>query len=203
MIILNYQDGIHPLSGKEFKVVNDIVITPFWTEEFCKQLIHVAEICSSKFNDSIIPGYVQLGWHDLRLDNISPIFFQDYTQHYKKDIYPLLVDTFTKESADIFGWFPPYIIRYNELGQCTGAHNDVSKFTLNIKLNSDYEGCDLTFSRQNFNAKEVPVGYAMIWPSTITHPHYSTPLISGTKYSFVSWSWPAEWTGSGIKNLHN
>ena len=202
---INYQNGIHPNSGKEFEVVNDIIITPFWTEEFCNSLIQIAEVHSTEFSKDTqfleSSKGVGLGWNDLSINTVVPTFLQDYTNHYKTDIIPILEKVFTKESAGIFGWFPPYIIKYTQVGQFASAHNDVSQYTLNVKLNSNYEGCDLTFSRQGFNSKDIPVGYAMIWPSTVTHPHYSTPLISGNKYSFVSWSWPPPWQATGIENI--
>jgi curved DNA-binding protein CbpA len=93
--------------------------------------------------------------------------------------------------------------KYDQIGQENNLHNDASLVTLNIKLNNDYQGCELLFPRQQFNSKDVPTGYAMIWPSVVSHPHVTTPLTLGRKLSIVSWTWPPEWSKTGIPNIKN
>lgn len=203
MIILDYFSGIHPASGMEYNILEDIIITPFWTEEFCENLITISKSYANYFSNDIEFNSVsekKLGWYDLRLDFVSPLFFREYTRHYKRDISPILKKVYSDCFGEINGWFPPYIIKYDSVGQKSDLHHDVSTMTLNVKLNSNYEGCDLYFPRQNFNCRDVPVGYAVIWPSTVTHPHGSTELKHGEKYSFVSWTWPPNWNNEGIKN---
>jgi hypothetical protein len=203
MIIFDYDDAVHKDSGKLISLHEDIIITPFWTEEFCKELILVAEKYKTSFTKNINWNNKEnnrtIGWKDLNLDYISVPFFESFVQHYKNKICPLLNDVFFVPDL-VWGWFPPYIIRYDTIGDRTDLHNDQSMITLNIKLNDDYTGCDLIFPRQNFSTKDIPVGYAIIWPSTVSHPHYSDPLISGVKYSLISWSWPPSWNTNGIEN---
>jgi hypothetical protein len=204
MIILDYKNGIDPECGIKYDVINDIIITPFWTKEFCNDLVKVADFYQNRFNSNIefTKGTAkQIGWADLSIDKISPVLFEDFVYHYKNKINPLLKKIYSG-NIEIDGWFSPYIIRYNQIGQHTDLHHDVSTLTLNIKLNNEYEGCDLVFPRQEFSSKNIPVGSAMIWPSTVTHPHGSTELNCGTKYSFVSWTWPQNWQRSGIGNLN-
>lgn len=67
-------------------------------------------------------------------------------------------------------------------------HVDDSYITGSIKLNSNYFGGVLTFPRQKFSNMNVPVGNLLIWPSQITHPHFSSKLESGEKYSITIWS---------------
>ena len=88
---------------------------------------------------------------------------------------------------EVFGIDSPYIIRYRKDG-CTqmSQHCDESVITLNIKLNSDYEGCNVIFPRQSYSLHSIPVGHAAIWPGHITHPHYVNKLTEGVKYSFVA-----------------
>lgn len=52
--------------------------------------------------------------------------------------------------------------------------------------NGDFEGGTLFFPRQQVAIKPEP-GLVAIFPSSFTHPHESTPVVSGTKYSIVSW----------------
>ena len=70
-------------------------------------------------------------------------------------------------------------------------------------LNDNYKGSLLKFPRQNFDNKDIPKGWSMVWPSTVTHPHETTPLKKGTKYTLSSWSHPPSWSheemGGSIK----
>lgn len=204
MIFLDYEKSIHHQCGKIFSLDQDIIVTPFWTEEFCIEIVKIAEYYREYFSkkivwDNAISDGKTIGWQDITFESISPIFFEKFVDQYKEKIIPLISDIF-KVSDLVSGWFSPYIIRYDTPGDHTDLHHDQSMITLNIKINNDYEGCDLIFPRQKFSTQNVPVGYATIWPSTVTHPHYSEPLISGIKYSVISWTWPPNWNMSGIKN---
>lgn len=192
----------HPLSGKTFECYKDIIITPFWPEDFCLEIINFADDYRNDFTNSISftsASEKKIGWDDFDISKFDENFFQNYVRHFKQDIEPILQTVFTDTVGKISGWFPPYIIKYDQLGQKADVHNDVSHITFNVKLNNTYQGCDLYFPRQQFNCKDVSVGYAIIWPSTITHPHGSTELENGVKYSFVSWTWPPAWQRIGIE----
>lgn len=198
--MLEYQK--HNLSGKTFEYYNDIIVTPFWSEEFCETLVEFSKKHNNNFKNNIAftaESTKKLGWDDFDIAEIDRNFFDSYVEHFQDDIEPILQEVFTETFGKISGWFPPYIIKYDQTGQKADLHNDVSQITFNVKLNNDYEGCDLYFPRQKFNCKDVPVGYATIWPSTVTHPHGSTELKSGIKYSFVSWTWPPPWQKKGIE----
>ena len=206
MITLDFNKGVHPDCGKKFYVHNDIIVTPFWTEEFCKSIIELANQQADNFSKEIVwygesSKAMGLGWDDIKFDSISQELFQEFVKQYKERIVPLLSQVYTPAAADIKGWFSPYIIRYTQIGQYADLHNDASYITLNVKLNNDYTGCDLVFPRQDFDSKDIPVGHAMIWPSTVSHPHYSTPLEKGSKFSIISWTWPPEWNKQGIENI--
>jgi len=204
-MIIDYRKAIDQRCGKEFYVHNDIIVTPFWTEDFCQTMIDLAEINAEKFRKEVSfigGGQSGIGWHDVLLNEISNELVEEYVSQYQRLICPLIEEVY--ECGDpITGWFNPYIIKYDRIGQNNNLHNDVSLITLNIKLNNDYEGCELIFPRQNFNSKDVPVGHAMIWPSTVTHPHVTSDLVNGRKFSFVSWTWPPSWNKDGIPNLKN
>jgi hypothetical protein len=204
MILFDYKNAIHPDSGKTYEVHKDIIITPFWTEEFCKQLVEISKFYSTNFKNTIKwGGSEEIGaWKDLALNHISDVTFLNYCRHYKRDIIPIMSEVFGK-GVQTFGWFTPNILRYDNPGDCISSHYDVSWITLNIKLNNDYQGCDLVFPRQGFDAAKVPLGYAMVWPSLTTHPHHSTPLISGTKYAFSSWTWPPFWSPGDAGSIVN
>ena len=191
MIIIDYKKGIHPNCGKEFKVVNDIIITPFYTEKFCDELVEMAKFYDDKFSPSIVYNYLKNGeisspWNSLYINKVSGIMFEDFVDHYKKDLCPLISNVFAPEKVK--GLFSPFIIKY-EKGEKVDIHNDTSEFTMNVKLNTDYKGADLYFPRQGFSNKDVPKGWCLIWPSTVTHPHQASELIEGRKYTLASWTY--------------
>jgi hypothetical protein len=206
-MIIDYRKAVHPDCGKKYYIHNDIIVTPFWTEEFCQTIIDLADMHEADFKKNIyFKGGEQskkgIGWHDILMDQISQPLFEEFVKQYQTMICPLLSEVY--ECGDfVTGWFSPYIIKYDQIGQENNLHNDASLVTLNIKLNNDYQGCELLFPRQQFNSKDVPTGYAMIWPSAVSHPHVTTPLTLGRKLSIVSWTWPPEWSKTGIPNNKN
>jgi hypothetical protein len=193
-LTINYENAIHPECGKTFEVINDIIITPFYTEEFCNDLVKMCDYYTNKFSESITytkPTGKTSPWNTLFFSYISPILFEEFAKHYKQHLCPLIEKNFAV--TGISGWFSPMIIKYSQKGQDVELHNDTSKITMNVKLNNDFEGCDLEFPRQNWNNKDLPVGWSFMWPSQVTHPHVAKPLISGTKYSLASWTHPMTW----------
>ena len=87
------------------------------------------------------------------------------------------------ETKDIF------IVKYSKDTQTKlKMHVDDSYISGSIKLNNNYEGGILTFPRQSVTNQETEVGDLLIWPSQITHPHNSTLLEEGEKYSITIWT---------------
>jgi len=195
-LIVDYRKAIHPQCGKEVEEYNDIIMTPFYTTEFCDELVEMAKFYSEKFTADIFYGDAVPGkaspWDTLYFSHISRFLFENYCEHYKKYICPILEQHFDPEK--ITGWFSPMIIRYSRPGQSVGLHTDVSLFTLNVKLNTEFEGCELEFPRQDWSNKDIPKGWCFVWPSVATHPHKANPLISGTKYTLSSWTHPLAWS---------
>ncbi|MEY4365303.1 MAG: hypothetical protein RLZZ305_647, partial [Actinomycetota bacterium] len=48
-------------------------------------------------------------------------------------------------------------------------------------------GAELEFPRQGWTNAAMPVGTLIAWPSLVTHPHATRPLVSGEKYSLTIW----------------
>ena len=200
-LINDYREAIHPECGKEVEIHKDIIITPFYTAKFCDELVEMATFYREKFIAYITYKKKNTNdmsdespWDTLFFSRISHILFEDFCHHYKKYICQALEKHFYPEN--IAGWFSPMIIKYSRKGQNVTLHNDASLFTLNVKLNTDYEGCDVEFPRQGWTNKDLPKGWCMIWPSRVTHPHRAAPLKKGTKYTLSSWTNPIAWTPS-------
>lgn len=85
------------------------------------------------------------------------------------------------------------ILRYKDGGKF-GIHIDAGieepfskrKLSLVGFGNEDFEGGELEFPRQDVLIKPETSAVAM-FPSNFTHPHLVKPVISGTRYSLVSW----------------
>ena len=89
----------------------------------------------------------------------------------------------TAEAEDIF------VVKYSKDTQTElKTHVDDSYVSGSIKLNNNYEGGILTFPRQRVTNQAAEVGDLLVWPSQITHPHNSTLLEEGEKYSITIWT---------------
>ena len=89
---------------------------------------------------------------------------------------------------EFFGLQDAFIIKYHSTGTAElRLHHDLAQISGSVKLNSDYTGAELEFPRQNYTNADVPIGTLLAWPSLVTHPHRSTPITSGTKYSLTLW----------------
>jgi hypothetical protein len=198
-MMIDYNKGIHPDSGKTYSVDKDIITTPFWTEEFCNQLVEVA-----KFYDYKFKAHEQqadnLSYNALYFSQLSQYVFEDYVQHYARDLLPIIKKVWPH--TVIGGWQSPFILKYSVDGKRElRPHHDMSAISFNIKLNDGYQGGYLEFPRQEFSNKDVPIGHLIMWPSCVTHYHQVPPIQSGVKYSVTGWTWPSgapEW--HGIKN---
>jgi len=68
-----------------------------------------------------------------------------------------------------------------------GNKKGVPILTILGSLNNEYKGGELIM----FNDMEIELraGNLLIFPSNFLYPHEIKPVISGTRYSYVSWSW--------------
>lgn len=202
MNLIKYEESIHPDCGKIVEDFKDITITPFYKEEFCDELVNLAKFYDNKFIEYITYNNYketkagESPWNTLFFSTISNLLFENFCRHYKNYLLPVLEKKF--EASTIDGWFSPFIIKYDKPNQNVDLHNDHSHFTMNVKLNTDFKGCDLEFPRQGWSNKDLPKGWCIVWPSTITHPHLAKPLISGTKYTLASWTHPSSWNSNDL-----
>jgi hypothetical protein len=79
------------------------------------------------------------------------------------------------------------ILRY-EKGQFIGDHADDNVprvLSMSVALNDDYTGGDFMFwSKQVIR---VPDGCAIMFPPNFMYPHEILPVVSGTRYSMITW----------------
>lgn len=180
-----YQQFIY--ENPEIKeVATDILAIQFWKEEFCEAVIDAAERIG-KFESNPrdpVPGA------EMRINLISEELYVSYCKHWKYILQPILENYYQLPTEQwFFGWKIPFIIKYTMEGQKNlRKHFDGSLITGSVKLNNKYEGAELVFPRQKFNNKEIPVGWILLWPSSIQHVHFCDDLKRGTKYSLTCWT---------------
>lgn len=178
--ILGY-DGARR-DGDAAMVAPEIITMPFWTPEFCATLIRAARAAGgfTPQNDDPVPG------HEISLAVISPRLFEAVESDIGARMWPAIKKWWPY--VDYHGLRDAFVIHY-ALGEQEELrmHHDVAQVSASIKLNDEYEGAELEFPRQNFTNTDVPVGDLIVWPSLVTHPHTSRPLLSGEKFSLTIW----------------
>lgn len=184
--ILGYADAVPDDDHKQIELLGtDIVVTPFWTAEFCATVVRAAQAMevSGAFAadpDDPVPG------HEVSLAVISPRLFEAVQDDVGRRLWPRLRTVWPY--IDYYGLRDAFIITYSEDGQRElRVHHDVAQLSMSIKLNDGYTGGELQFPRQGVDNAAVPVGHALAWPALVTHPHLSAPLTGGVKYSLTIW----------------
>jgi hypothetical protein len=168
--------------GLEYEeIAPEILVTDFMSADQCKRYIEASEslgrwgeLDGDKFPAQEI-RLKELGlWDEISeqwADKLSKIC----EKHWHPEAYLGLRDAFT--------------MRYSMDTQTElGLHTDASLFTGSVKLNDDYAGAELVFSRQQFTNENVKVGQCILFPSMVTHGHKVLPLRGGKKYSLTMWT---------------
>jgi hypothetical protein len=190
--MLNYAQAIHKDSGKLIEVANDIYATPFWNEDFCNGLVGYLEHNPQLFTQSSKDGYKI---KELNMSYLSKVLTIDMLKHHYKSCVQEVAKYFLEESFD--GYIDPTILRYSTEKQDTtklALHTDTSTLSSLLKLNSKYDGGETIFPRQKYSSVDLPVGYILMWPGIITHPHEVNEITAGTKYSLSIWTYPPTWS---------
>ena len=179
--LFSYRGAIDP-SVDVVMLDTDMLVLPCWTGEFCELLIMAAEATGSFAANEFDP----VPAHEISLVAISPSLFERVQDDFGSRIWPRLKSVWPL--IEYHGINDAFIIKY-EVGQQEELriHHDVAQISASIKLNDSYEGAVLEFPRQGKTNESVPVGSMLAWPSLVTHPHASTPILSGVKYSMTIW----------------
>ena len=179
--LFSYLGAINPAVGVT-KLDEDMLVLPCWTREFCELLIEAAEATGGFSENEFDP----VPAHEISLGAISPSLFERVQDDFGSRIWPQLKSVWPL--IDYHGINDAFIIKY-EVGhqEELRLHHDIAQVSASIKLNDNYQGAVLEFPRQNRTNESVPVGSMLAWPSLVTHPHASTPIQSGVKYSMTIW----------------
>lgn len=179
--VLGYADAIDDRTGST-ELGHDLFALPFWNPRYCQAIIRASEAVGG-FDAQVgdpVPG------REISLAIISPRLFDAVQQDIGERMWPQLRKHWPL--IDYHGINDAFVIKYESGGQEElRLHHDVAQVSASVKLNDDYEGAELEFPRQHVTNSSVPVGRLLAWPSLVTHPHRSTPITSGVKYSLTIW----------------
>ena len=179
---MKFVDGIDNNIGKFEYIERDVITTPFFIKDYCDHLISLFEDYGFEIDED--GNYDLLMSHINDGNNICNLFL-DYIEKY---VEPEILKNWTPTIKNrLWASYPvPFCKKFSNTGQNKlKLHNDNSLFTLFIKLNDDYGGCETIFPRQNWDLNKIPVGHLVVFPGSITHPHFAKKLNWGTKYSLV------------------
>lgn len=160
-----------------------ILHTPLLTKNYCNYLVNALEANNSWKQ---FKGDDKYATHDINLEECFPEIFKSLSSVFMGRLAPLISDWYETE---VLNPYTIFAIKYSSDTQTSlNLHRDESYISASIKLNSNYEGGLLEFPDQQWNNQYIGVGDIIIFPGTITHPHRSSELLSGTKYSLTFWT---------------
>jgi hypothetical protein len=159
----------------------DLIVVPFWRPDFCAAVVRAAQLVGfTPDPDDPVPG------HEVSLAAISPRLYQAVQDDLGSRIWPQLRETWPL--IDYHGVRDVFVIRC-ALGEQEQLrqHHDVAQISGSVKLDDDHVGAELRFPRQGVDNRTVPVGALLAWPSLVTHPHETAPLVRGVKHGLTIW----------------
>lgn len=135
--------------------------------------------------------------------SVSWDFFEESEEINKKIWFA--INQYIVEDFKDFGWFNEWngysLARYQKYDKNShmaihcdhintlfdGERKGIPTLTVLGSLNNNYKGGELVFFRDY--KVELQEGDVMVFPSNFLYPHQVKPIISGCRYSFVSWVW--------------
>jgi hypothetical protein len=178
--VLGYRGAVDGRTGVT-ELGPELLVVPFWTPRFCAAIVRAAELVGfAPDPDDPVPG------HEVSLATISPRLYGAVQDDLGRRIWPQLREFWPL--VDYHGLRDAFVIRY-ALGEQEELrrHHDVAQVSAAVKLDDGYVGADLRFPRQRVDNRAVPVGALLAWPSLVTHPHETAPLVEGVRHGLTIW----------------
>ena len=161
-------------------ISDDIICIDFMTPYMCDKMIEIAD--GHKFDNL---SYDKVPGRELRLTEMG--LWEELEKHWLKTVYDISYKYW--DPCHIYGLRDAFIIRYSmDTQRSLKRHHDASLVTGSVKLNDEYTGGELQFPRQGITNSDIPVGKCLLFPGQVSHPHLSSELESGVKYSLTIWS---------------
>jgi hypothetical protein len=161
------------------EIAQDIWTVPFFSKTMCQEIVDLLEGQYQK--EFVIKEEDYFPTPELEVENFDTVLMNATEQYYLDTIRNTLSDIYSIPSTPISA---QYISKICSLDEYFDIHHDLAKFAMTIKLNDNFEGGDLYFPRQNFSAKNIPIGNILIWPGQVTHPYTVKPVTKGNRYAY-------------------
>ena len=175
------KSNFYYIPTRKYEILSDdMLLIDFMSEDMCENMISLAEKRTFNIMDGdVVPS------QDLRLKQINE--WEKLKRHWNESVYEVVYDYWTP--CHMYGLRDAFIIKYEmDKQRSLRLHQDASLVTGSVKQNDDYEGGILEFPRQGITNQDIPIGKCILFPGQVTHPHTSTELLSGIKYSLTIWS---------------
>ena len=175
------KSNFYYIPTRKYEILSDdMLLIDFMSKDMCENMISLAEKRTFNIMDGdVVPS------QDLRLKQINE--WEKLKRHWNESVYEVVYDYWTP--CHMYGLRDAFIIKYEmDKQRSLRLHQDASLVTGSVKLNDDYEGGILEFPRQGITNQDIPIGKCILFPGQVTHPHTSTELLSGIKYSLTIWS---------------
>lgn len=172
----------------------------FLDKDFCKQLIKKLNKLNWSKHSYYNPNHNISESYDNDLSVISPnipesVFLQEKISVALQNYFDFIdLNHFRALQKFSIPRFNKYDITTEMRMHCDhiqslfdGVDKGVPILTILGTLNEGYKGGDFLM----FDKEVVPMntGTLLIFPSSFLYPHAVTPIIKGTRYSYVSWGW--------------
>tara|TARA_R110002153_G_scaffold169014_2_gene321804 strand:+ start:755 stop:2155 length:1401 start_codon:yes stop_codon:yes gene_type:complete len=179
---------INPLIlNKQYDLIIDeptyhVYTFPFFTKEFCKELIELGE--SKEWVNNRHEFYPTT-------DNLLEVLGMDviYNRIINEHIQPLAKHVYQLEGTTWDGLRDEsFIVRYKPEEQAhLGLHHDSSNITTLVNLNvGEFKGGGTYFNKTKTLINPNESGIMTLHPGNITHKHGARPVTEGTRYVVVS-----------------
>jgi hypothetical protein len=175
--LLRY-DGAVDFDDQVFVAAPDILLSRFWTPEFCATIVRSAEAAAVW----VSADTHQAPRSEVSLSALSPRLVAKVEEDLRMRIWPHVVSTWPKVIASRL---QNAVIVRQEAGEgSTGLDpgEDLSEVSGAVRLNDGYLGGGLLFPRQGWGNRDVPVGSLSVFPSAFTHPHRLESVTRGVQY---------------------
>lgn len=160
---------------------NDIFHFPLFTNQFCQEVIALAEQQADWTTDrhDFYPTTDVL-LTAVGLDRMYTKVLYEFCHPVARQMWRLQGKRWAEDIED-----ESFMARYRaEDQQHLSIHHDHGDYTFTVGLNTDFEGGGTWFPRQQVLANPKN-GYCTLFPC-ITHPHGGRPTTKGTRYIIVS-----------------
>ena len=167
---------------KDYKIIGtEMILIDCFTEEDCRRWIDISE-AHGGWNPHPADSFPS---HDIHIKELG--LWDEWEDHWRRVVAPI-TNKYWQPSVH-HHLRKAFTMKYSDGTQKSlGFHNDSSLVTGSMKLNDAYEGGTLVFPRQGVKNSDIPIGKMILFPGQLTHGHFVEPLVSGTKYSFTTWT---------------